>query len=152
MNDDELLQTFRREYGDQLAAKFVQAFYGRQPGQDRLRYWQQEQWYQFCERHSAAAKFSFPELESAFRICHVHWRRLKPDIVPATFGYWAFPRNYLDARLSSFPFANFIYCGDSVEMSRDRERQVFYCDDCRAALIGWNRGRKNKIGLPDQLG
>lgn len=148
VDNAELNERFRSFCGVDRYRKFLCTTNTRAVYKRRLLHWQQQLWDEFCVRHPEYVHLSSDDLLAAFRICHIHEQRLLEDHVPAVYGYWRFPQDYLTALEESFPFANMMYCGDSVERQRHANREVKYCPACREALLEWNADRKDKIGIP----
>ena len=146
--DAELIEQFRSFCGVERYRKFLCTTNTRAVYKRRLLHWQQKLWDEFCACYPEYAHFSSNDLLAAFRICHVHEQHLLDDHVPAIYGNWQFPREYLTGLDNSFPLANMMYCGDSVERQRDANRNVMYCPVCRQALLEWNAFRTDKIGIP----
>lgn len=148
MDDAELIERFRSFAGGERFRKFLRTTNTDAVYKRRFLFWQEQLWDEFCTSHPEYAQLSSDDLFALFRICHIHESRLLDDHVPATYGHWRFPQEYLLALEKSFPFANMMYCGDSVERQRHANHSVKYCPECRDALIEWNAGRNHKMGLP----
>ena len=148
MDDAEWIERFRSFTGVQGFRKFLRATNTGAVDKRRFLFWQEQLWDEFCAAHPEYVHLSSEDLLAAFRICHIHEHRLLDDHVPAIYGHWRFPQDYLTALEESFPFANMMYCGDSVERQRHANQCVQFCPECRDALIEWNAGRDHKIGIP----
>ena len=144
----ELIDRFRTFAGIERYRNFLYVTNTNAVDKRRLLHWQEQLWQGFCDDHPKYVRLTSDELLGLFRICHIHEQELLDDRVPAVYGHWRFPQDYLTALEQSFPFANLMYCGDNVERQRHVNQDVKYCPACREALLEWNADRKNKIGMP----
>jgi hypothetical protein len=144
----EIITRFREFCGDTQYRKFLRAATTQSPHRGPLRYWQEQLWQEYCAADEEATSLSLEDVRLNFQRCYVHDLPLLAGHVPAVYGDWRFPREYLLALENEFPFAKLMYCGDSVVKQRHANRKVSYCPACRDALVAWNNGRKQPFGIP----
>lgn len=146
-DNSHLLTQFQSFCGSEQYARFLLVTNTRAIYKGRLLHWQDKLWRDFCDQYPEYSHLEQANLLKLFRICHIHDHPMLDDEVPAIYGYWHFPQDYLNAREQLFPLANMMHCGDSVELQQPASRQVQYCPACRDALIAWNADRTQKVGI-----
>jgi hypothetical protein len=139
---------FKEFCGPSRFRRFVEVVHLGRRQQQRLRYWQERILTAFTERFSQYCGMTVLDIIAALEVCHIHDRPLVRDRVPAAYGDWRLPMEFMKARSERFPYGSTIYYGDSVEVERLPTREVLACPDCRAELERWNHGRKRPLGVP----
>ena len=138
----------RAHLGERRFRRFASSVRRTVPRQPAPLLWQEGVWAEFLDAFPRHRGLSLGAVLGEPGVCLVHMTERLPDAVPALYGHWHFPADYLDALEDRFPNAVMTYHGDSVELERPPVRGVYYCPECRRALIEWNEGRTHPIGLP----
>jgi hypothetical protein len=148
MNAERFRADLKEFCGPAEFRRFVEEIHSGRRQQQRLRYWQERLLSEFTERFPEHRGLTVSEIVAALMICHIHERPLSRDRIPAEYGYWVLPEEFMQAHRKQFPYGLMIFYGDSGDVERPPTREVLACPDCRAELERWNRGREQPLGVP----
>jgi len=115
--------------------RFVAELNGKCQFKGRLLYWQEVLWDRAQEQLGSHIT-DFQAISELFRHCHVHGQDLERQVVPVVYGTRQYTGSYIEAKESSFPYANEVFLGPCWH-EPPTSREVFYCSACREAKARW---------------